>query len=313
MGAITTTTEAQLRIIRQTMAADLNDPEFNLFMARCQSTGLDPFKRQMCAVVYNKDKPDKRKVTFITEINGYRSLAERAGNYRPAESDDDEVLVTDDAAKDPLINPQGIVSATYYAHKQDSLGLWHRVRGKVYWEEYAPITDEWAYDQDAGKRKPTGKQALQGGNWVKMGRHMLMKCAESHALRKGWPDEIPGDTYTREEMSAEEAREKYDLDLSATEVLEQGDKQFRQQMLGGPSVSLLWAPGTPLEGVPMGRVADRCYQHIDEQTDPEALLAWQDTNAVGLRQFWAENKSDALAIKQYLAKKVDALTKEKVA
>ncbi len=310
MNGIIAVDDAQLRIIRRTLAHDLYDPEFDLFIARCRNTGLDPFKRQICAVVYNKDNDERRKVTFITEIAGYRSLAEKAGNYRPAESDDDEVLEVDPDAKDAATNPHGIVSATYYAYKQDSKGDWNRVRGKVFWEEYAPIVEKW--EGERGSRRPTGKYELQAGNWRKMGRHMLMKCAEAHALRKGWPDEIPGDLYTSDEMGRAEA-EQYDIDLTASQVIQEQDKAERKALLGGPSISLLWAPGTPMEGVPIGQVADRCFQFIDEQTDPDALRAWQETNAVGLRQFWADSKSDALAVKRAVDKRLADLAKEHAA
>lgn len=307
MNQITTLHDAQLGIVRRTVAQDLTDPEFDLFIARCRNTGLDPFKRQICAVVYNKDKPDKRKVTFITEIAGYRSLAEKAGNYRPAETDDDERLETDDEAKDDTTNPQGIVSATYYAYKQDGQGDWHRVRGKVWWEEYAPISEIWEYDQAQGKRQPTGRFELQAGNWRRMGRHMLMKCAEAHALRKGWPDQIPGDLYTGDEMALSDLEEQNAL-APASEQLAAQEQAERRTLIGGPAISLLWAPDSPMEGVPVGQVADRCLQFIDEQTDAEALRAWQETNAVGLRQFWAESKSDALAVKRAIEGRIKELT-----
>lgn len=300
---------AQLRVIRRTVAEGLNDTEFDLFMARCQHTGLDPFKRQICAIIYNKDKPDKRKVTFITEISGYRSLAEKAGNYRPAETDDDEVIEHGTEVINEATNPHGIISATYYAYKQDNMGLWHRVRGRVFWDEYVPLKEKWANNEPTGDFWPLSKTS----NWYKMGRHMLMKCAEAHALRKGWPDQIPGDTYTREEMDQAEAREAYDLDLSASEVLENDDKAARLAYVGGPTIDLLWAPGTPIEGVPIGQVADRCFQHIDSVSDPDQLQAWQETNAVGLRKYWAEQKHDALAVKKYLANRIETLTKEHAA
>ena len=95
MNQLATLSPAQYGIVRRTVAVDLNNAEFDLFVARCQSAGLDPFKRQICAIVYNKDNADKRKVAFITEIAGYRSLAEKATNYRPAETDDDEVIEVD--------------------------------------------------------------------------------------------------------------------------------------------------------------------------------------------------------------------------
>ena len=44
--------------------------------------------------MYSKDKPDKRKVTFITGIDGFRAVAARNRDYRPG--DDEPVIVYDD-------------------------------------------------------------------------------------------------------------------------------------------------------------------------------------------------------------------------
>ena len=43
------------------------------------------------------------------------------------------------------------------------------VIGEAYWDEFAPIADEWAFDQEERKRKPTGRKVLDAsGNWAKM-------------------------------------------------------------------------------------------------------------------------------------------------
>src|SRR3546814_3753630 len=49
----------------------------------CKRVGLDPFRRQIYAVVYSKDKPDKRKMSIITGIDGFRAVAARNRDYRP--------------------------------------------------------------------------------------------------------------------------------------------------------------------------------------------------------------------------------------
>ena len=147
---------------------------------------------------------------------------------------------------------------------------------------------------------------LQKGNWRTMGRHMIMKCAEAHALRKGWPDEIPGDVYTADEMALADLAEQT-APLPASEQLAEQERQERLAYVGGPSITLLWAPGAPAEGVPLGRVADRCLEFLGEQTDKEQIRAWQETNAAGLRQFWAESKADALAVKRAIEQRLQEL------
>src|SRR3546814_7837866 len=70
-------------LVKRTVAADCNTAEFNLFDKVCKRVGLDPFRRQIYAVVYSKDKPDKRKMSIINGIDGFRAVAARNRDYRP--------------------------------------------------------------------------------------------------------------------------------------------------------------------------------------------------------------------------------------
>ena len=79
--------DRDLALVRRTVAADTNDDEFNVFINYCRTLGLNPLRRQIYALVYNKADPKKRKMSIIVAIDGFRSVAARSGNYRP---DDDE-------------------------------------------------------------------------------------------------------------------------------------------------------------------------------------------------------------------------------
>jgi phage recombination protein Bet len=165
--------ERQLALIRRTVAKDCNNDEFDLFINMCRSLNLDPLRKQIYAFVYNKDKPDKRQLTIVTAISGFRTIAERTGNYRPDE--EGPTYVFDNNYKSPT-NPIGLVSAKVRVYKF-SHGAWHPVTETAFWDEAAPIKDEWAWDNESGKRKPTGRQALDtSGQWGKMPRLMLAKC-----------------------------------------------------------------------------------------------------------------------------------------
>jgi phage recombination protein Bet len=108
-------TPAQLQLMKRTVAADCDDSEFNLFMEVQRRVGLDAFRRQIYAVVYNKDKPKKRKMSIITAIDGFRAVAARNGDYRP---DENEPLIEyDEALKNPEHNPLGIVKAVVKCFK----------------------------------------------------------------------------------------------------------------------------------------------------------------------------------------------------
>ena len=54
MGNIADYTGAQLMTIKRTVASDTNDMEFDLFMEAARSYGLDPFRRQISAIVFSK-------------------------------------------------------------------------------------------------------------------------------------------------------------------------------------------------------------------------------------------------------------------
>lgn len=170
-------TGAQLALIKRTVAKDTNGDEFDLFMAVARMKALDPFSKQISAIVFNKDKPDKRNMSIITTIDGMRAIAARSGRYRP---DEDEPEFTYDPDLKSSTNPLGLVKAKVRIWIADSQrdGGWKPATGVAYWDEFAPVKDEWAWvdgeNGARGTRKPTGKQTLDG-NWPKMGRIMLAK------------------------------------------------------------------------------------------------------------------------------------------
>lgn len=163
----------QIKLIKDTVAKDTNNEEFNLFMEVAKRSGLDPFRKQIHAVVYGKKAKDqsKRKMSIITGIDGFRSIAARSGRYRPDENEAEYEY--DPELKGPL-NPLGLVKATVTINISDDAGSWHPVRGWAYWDEFAAIKDEMG-ENDQGRWAKTGNQTLDG-QWPKMPRVMLAKC-----------------------------------------------------------------------------------------------------------------------------------------
>ncbi len=281
-------TNAQIALIRRTVAKDCNPDEFDLFVEVCRRVGLDPFRRQIHALVFSKDKPDKRQMAIVTGIDGYRAIAARNADYRPDENPP-EIKILEDL-KDPKTNPLGIEHAVVRAHKKDADG-WHPVAGIAYWEEFAPLREIWKYDEAAGRRQPTGEFELDAGNWRRMPKIMIAKCAEAQALRKGWPEDLSG-LYAEEELHQAVAH-----DLSASEAAEHAETEQRLARISAArAVPILWQEGEQLEFVPLGQVADRIMAHI--KAHPDRVAAWKEQNAQGLRQFWAQCPSDALEIKK---------------
>lgn len=283
-------TGRQLELIRKTVASDCNNDEFNLFIEVARRVHLDPFRRQILPLVFNKDRPDKRRMSIVTGIDGFRVIAARCADYRP---DEDEADITYDPALKGPLNPLGIVKAKVTVWKMDRGGAWHPVKGAAYWDEFAPVRDEWAYDQEAGKRKPTGKQELDGGgNWPKMPRIMISKCAEAQALRKGWPESFSG-LYDPAELDRAQA-----IDIDASEAVEQEREARRMLAIGSPSDLIVdWMDDAELARVPAGQFADRIVDFIG-RNPPERVLQFRDRNRETMKEFWAKAPSDALEIKK---------------
>lgn len=299
-------TPKQIDLIRKTVAADCSPTEFDLFCEVARRVGLDPFRKQIYAVVYSKDKPDKRRMSIITGIDGYRAVAARNKDYRP---DGEAPQIEYDLSLKGELNPAGIVSATVKCWKLAPDGQWHPVAGVAYWEEVCPLTEKWAYDQEQGKRVPTGEFTLDPkSNWFKMPRVMVAKVAEAQALRRGWPEDLSG-IYTDEEMERSRVQ-----DMTASEAADSFEKQKRLELTGSrDAVFVQWSPDTPLEAVPLGQFADRAAAFAEGCKVLPDLMGWEDTNRVALQDFWARAKSDALGLKKILeARRVAIIAEGKV-
>lgn len=289
----------QMALVRDTIAKDCNTDEYNLFMEAARSYGLDPFRKQILPMVFNKNAKDqsKRRLSIIVARDGLRVIAQRCQNYRPA-SDKAEWEI-DPELVGPL-NPKGLVSCTVYLWQQDKQGNWFKVKGEAEWDEFAPIAEEWAEGAD-GKRRPTGKKTLDtSGNWGKMPKVMLEKCAEAQALRAGWPEQFGG-LYAEEEMDRAKA-----LDLTASEIVEAEAEDYRMKLIGatGDTITTTWGDGWKLEEVPLGQYFDRAAEYVREN-DAATVQRWADANAIGLNRFWAKSKADALELKKLIEAKTE--------
>lgn len=280
-------TPAQMSLVRRTVASDCNDSEFDLYMAAAKSYGLDPFRKQIIPLVFSKNNPEKRRMSIVVARDGLRVIAQRCGDYRPAS---EKAEVERDEAAVNETNPKGLVSVTVRLFKQDNRGEWYPVIGEALWDEFVPVVEEWAYDQVAGRRKPTGKQTVEG-NWAKMPVVMLTKCAEAQALRAGWPDQFGG-LYDEAEMDQAIAAE-----LSASEAVEAESARRREEIASVGKSTLMTFSGGVLDRVPYGEVYDRAMEHIARLEPPE-IHAWSIQNREGLKEFWAHSPNDALALKK---------------
>lgn len=287
----------QLDLIRRTVARDCTNDEFDVFIHGARRLGLDPLRRQIHAVVHAKDDPQRRRMTVVTGVDGFRAIAERGGDYRPDE--DAPRYQTDAALKSPT-NPAGLVKATVRVFKH-AHGAWHRITAAAHWDEYAPLRTEWAEDE-AGRRRPTDAIRLDPDSaWARRPRLMLAKVAEALALRKGWPGAFSS-LYVHEEVEHLRAG-----DASPAQMAEAGACEKRPERIGGRNAILMqWEPHGMLEPVGLGVLADRVLAHIESRrNDRAALRGFRERNRHGLREFWARSPADALAVKQVFESLLD--------
>ncbi len=60
----------QLTFIKNLVNKDLTDTELYLFLMFAGKVGLNPFKKEIIAIVYAKDKPEERRVGYIVTRDG---------------------------------------------------------------------------------------------------------------------------------------------------------------------------------------------------------------------------------------------------
>lgn len=301
----------QLALIRKTVAADCNDMEFDLFVTVARSAGLDPFRRQISALVFNKDDAKKRRMSIITGIDGLRVIAARSRRYRP---DEDEPHYEIDAALKGPDNPAGLVKAVVKLYIADDKreGGWRPVTGVAYWDEFAPIKDEasegydwidtgevWA-DTGRPKKKKVAKEGSTlvrtldtNGQWGKMPRVMLAKCAEAQALRKAFPEDLSA-LYEGAELDRARTDE-----LTPSEIVGQTFTQDRLARVGAAGgITFQLFPNAALESLPVGQVADRVLETIRSYSLFEQIRWFESANTQPLREFWARAPGDALELKK---------------
>lgn len=310
MGALTTSEAKNMDLIRRTVAKDCDSAEFDQFIHICKAVGLDPLRRQIYAFVFGKGDPTKRRMSVVTAIDGYRAIAERTKCYRPDQSAP-RIEYSEDA-RCPYKNPLGIVRAEVTVYKYVH-GDWHPVTAEAYWDEYAPIIEngdggfEWVetgqfYPAGHAKAgKPKFKKVQLGDvvesldptkpNWRKMGRVMIAKCAEAQVLRRAWPDDFSGLEID------EEVDRRHSIDLTASELAEEGASARRFDMIGGANcITIDWCKGEPLAREPVGAFGDKAIAYV--RKNPDMAGEFSERNEENLREYWARDKSGALAVKQ---------------
>lgn len=174
----------------------------------------------------------KEQLQLMTGVNGYYEIANRHPMF-----DGIETEVVEDGKR--------IVKAV----------------AKVYRKDRARPTTAEAYLEEYGKSY---------GNWQKMPRVMLSKCAESMALRKAFPQELNG-TYTDAEMPAEYSGTTVAVEVATASIPSNGttpkpekSSEFHQpDTLEAPARWKLESPRSSMKGQTLAEIHEADPRWID--------------------------------------------------
>lgn len=212
--------EAEVALLKSQIASGATDGQLALFIQVCRQTGLNPFARQIYAVIRKEKQRDgsyEPKMAIQTSIDGYRLLAQRSGEYagqdgpywyNPHTREWVDVWLEDfpPAAAKVGVMRKGFTQPIYAVARFESYAV----------REYNTNTRK--YD---GELKNL---------WAKMPELMIAKTAEALALRRAFPAELSG-IYTDAEMEQADVSAKAVAVATARPQTEEDKKKARLNAL----------------------------------------------------------------------------------
>lgn len=168
-------------LIRKTLARDASPEQFEMFLEVCSRTGLNPFAKQIYAVIRKARGNYPPTMTIQVGIDGLRLIAQRTGEYEGQTAP--EWCGMDGVWRDVWLESDPPAAARVGVRRRTFLDP---VYGIAKYDSFVQMVD--IYDgnnQRTDKKRPNEM-------WARMPDTMLAKCAESAALRKAFPQELSG-------------------------------------------------------------------------------------------------------------------------
>jgi phage recombination protein Bet len=164
-------TNDQIDLLTRTICKGADKNELDLFIAVASRTGLDPLTKQIYAIKRWDSIEKKNVMTFQVGIDGLRLIAERTGQYEG--QTEPQWCGEDGVWKDVWLANTPPAACRVGVYRK---GFKSAVFGVVKFSSFVQKTKE---------GNPTSF-------WAKMPEVMIAKVAESHALRKAFPQEMSG-------------------------------------------------------------------------------------------------------------------------
>lgn len=165
----------QMKFVKNMVNPDLTDTELYLFLFYANQTKLNPFNKEIIAVVYGKSDPANRRVSTIITRDGKRVVASRTGELENVVTEAIYVKET----------PEGLAKCSFWEGGKLVGAISTVTRKGVSYRAEAPLAE---YDSNKSV-------------WASKKSTMIKKVAESQALSMAFP-EILGGAYDEAEMPA---------------------------------------------------------------------------------------------------------------